>query len=150
MWLSDLEHKSTNWHTSTNYDWFTYSSTSSLPGQRFALMEGKVVLSSILRHFNIESIHRREEMLPSSDLVLRPSRGAWVKLSHRAWNQNNWINSLIARFMGPTWGPSGADRTQVGPILAPWTLLSGSRFAFQQRYNGMKECEYYIRRLCHQ
>ena len=32
---------------------------------------------------------------------------------------------LIARFMGPTWGPSGADRTQVGPMLAPWTLLSG-------------------------
>ena len=26
---------------------------------------------------------------------------------------------------GPTWGPSGADRTQVGPMLAPWTLLSG-------------------------
>ena len=35
------------------------------------------------------------------------------------------ITSLIARFMGPTWGPSGADRTQVGPMLAPWTLLSG-------------------------
>ena len=33
--------------------------------------------------------------------------------------------SLIAIFMGPTWGPSGADRTQVGPMLAPWTLLSG-------------------------
>ena len=26
---------------------------------------------------------------------------------------------MIARFMGPTWGPFGADRTQV----APWTLL---------------------------
>ena len=26
--------------------------------------------------------------------------------------------------MGPTWGPSGADRTQMGPMLAPWTLLS--------------------------
>ena len=25
--------------------------------------------------------------------------------------------------MRPTWGPSGADRTQVGPMLAPWTLL---------------------------
>ena len=35
------------------------------------------------------------------------------------------VTSLIARFMGPTWGPSGADRPQVGPILAPWTLLSG-------------------------
>ena len=33
--------------------------------------------------------------------------------------------SLIARFMGPTWGPSGADRIQVGPMLAPWPLLSG-------------------------
>ena len=35
------------------------------------------------------------------------------------------ISSLIARFMGPTWGPPGADRTLVGPMLAPWTLLSG-------------------------
>ena len=34
-------------------------------------------------------------------------------------------SSLIARFMGPSWGPSGADRAQVGPMLAPWTLLSG-------------------------
>ena len=30
-------------------------------------------------------------------------------------NHFNLIPSLIARFMGPTWGPSGADRTQVGP-----------------------------------
>ena len=37
--------------------------------------------------------------------------------------------SLIARFMGSTCGPSGADRTQVGPMMVPWTLLSGiSRF----------------------
>ena len=27
---------------------------------------------------------------------------------------------------GVSMGPSGADRTQVGPMLAPWTLLSGS------------------------
>ena len=27
--------------------------------------------------------------------------------------------------MGPTWGPSGAARSQVGPMFAPWTLLSG-------------------------
>ena len=33
--------------------------------------------------------------------------------------------SLITRFMGPTWGPSGADRTQVGPMLGPWSMLSG-------------------------
>ena len=32
----------------------------------------------------------------------------------------------IARFTWPTWGPPGADRSQVGPMLAPWTLLSGN------------------------
>ena len=35
------------------------------------------------------------------------------------------ISSQIARFVRPTWGPSGADRTQVGPMLVPWTLLPG-------------------------
>ena len=32
--------------------------------------------------------------------------------------------TLIASFMGPTWGLPGADRTQVGPMWAKWTLLS--------------------------
>ena len=38
-----------------------------------------------------------------------------VRDDHRAYPDN----------MGPTWGPSGAVRTQMGPMLAPWTLLSG-------------------------
>ena len=33
--------------------------------------------------------------------------------------------SQTAKFMGPTWGPSGSCRPQLGPMLAPWTLLSG-------------------------
>ena len=33
--------------------------------------------------------------------------------------------SLIARFMGPTWGPPGSCQPRVDPMLAPWTLLSG-------------------------
>ena len=33
--------------------------------------------------------------------------------------------SQIAKFMGPTWGPPGSCRPQVGPALAPWTFLSG-------------------------
>ena len=49
--------------------------------------------------------------------VLAPNRVPSVK-----WNG---LVSLIARFMGPTLGPSWADRTQVGPTLAPWILLTG-------------------------
>ena len=32
----------------------------------------------------------------------------------------------IAKFMGPTWRPPGSCRPQMGPMLAPWTLLSGT------------------------
>ena len=35
------------------------------------------------------------------------------------------IYTQIARFMGQTWGPSGSCRSQLGPMLDPWTLLSG-------------------------
>ena len=35
------------------------------------------------------------------------------------------VTTQIAKFMGPTWGPPGSCRPQIGPMLAPWTLLSG-------------------------
>ena len=47
------------------------------------------------------------------------------------------INILIARFMGQTWGPSGADRTQVGPMFIPWTLLSGYLFDISFYYSNI-------------
>ena len=50
----------------------------------------------------------------------------WCVLQDKGAQQKRCpIPSLIARFMGPTCGPSGAYRSQVGPMLAPWTLLSG-------------------------
>ena len=54
-----------------------------------------------------------------------------VKLYRRQWGSPASIDTLVAGFMGPTWGPSGADRTQVGPMLAPWTLLSRYIICFQ-------------------
>ena len=35
------------------------------------------------------------------------------------------IITQITRFMGPTWGPPGSYRPQMGPMLVPWTLPSG-------------------------
>ena len=34
-------------------------------------------------------------------------------------------STQIAKFVGRTWGPPGSCRPQMGPMLAPWTLLSG-------------------------
>ncbi|CAN9510230.1 unnamed protein product [Ophioblennius macclurei] len=52
-------------------------------GQRFALMEEKLVLASILRSFNIEACQKREELNPVGDLILRPEKGIWIKLEKR-------------------------------------------------------------------
>ena len=51
------------------------------------------------------------------------------------------VCTMIARFMGPTWGPSGTDRTQVGPMLAPWTLLSGLSRSLKPYRNGRYNAE---------
>ena len=53
-----------------------------------------------------------------------------------AWtckNKTHPPTTRIARFMGPTWGSPGSCRPQMGPILAPWNLLSGNRC-------GITEC----------
>ena len=43
--------------------------------------------------------------------------------------------------MEPTWGPSGADRTQVGPMLAPMN------FAILESYQFNPEVTYPIGRM---
>ena len=35
------------------------------------------------------------------------------------------LKTQIAKFTGPTWGLPGSCRPQMGPMWAPWTLLSG-------------------------
>ena len=36
----------------------------------------------------------------------------------------------ITNFMGLTWGPPGSCQPQMGPVLAPWTLLSGKLISY--------------------
>ena len=45
---------------------------------------------------------------------------------------------LIAGFMGPTWGQSGADRTQVGPMnFAIWgPIISNYRAQYKTTHNS--------------
>ena len=50
-----------------------------------------------------------------------------VKLSWMIWvNSDCIIPPQITSFTWPTWGPPGSCRPQIGPTLAPWTLLSGT------------------------
>ena len=45
----------------------------------------------------------------------------WCSVSQTYHNRA----SQIAKFIGPTWGPPGSCRPQMGLMLSPWTLLSG-------------------------
>ncbi|KAJ8262289.1 hypothetical protein GJAV_G00164760 [Gymnothorax javanicus] len=52
-------------------------------GQRFALMEEKVVLAWVLRRFTVESCQKREDLRPVGELILRPEKGIWIKLEQK-------------------------------------------------------------------
>ncbi|MBN3301800.1 CP4V2 protein, partial [Amia calva] len=52
-------------------------------GQRFALMEEKVILSAVLRHFHVEACQKRDDLRVVGELILRPDNGIWIKLEKR-------------------------------------------------------------------
>ena len=65
-------------------------------------------------------------------------RGLWLQICDTQLGDIKWYVVLliatqtptkwetqIARFMWPTWGPPGSCRSQLGPMSAPRTLLSG-------------------------
>jgi cytochrome P450 family 4 len=52
-------------------------------GQKFALLEEKTVLSSILRHYKLQSLDKREDITLISELVLRPQDGIRLTIMPR-------------------------------------------------------------------
>ena len=52
-------------------------------GQRFAMLEEKVLLSSILRQFKIKTVQSAEELRISFELILRSETAALIQLERR-------------------------------------------------------------------
>ncbi|XP_069833808.1 cytochrome P450 4V2 [Dendropsophus ebraccatus] len=52
-------------------------------GQRFALMEEKVVLSAILRNFTVKASQSRDDLCLVGELILRPQDGILIELQKR-------------------------------------------------------------------
>lgn len=53
-------------------------------GQRFALMEEKIVLSHFFRHYNVKSLDQPDEIPRAPELVLRPKKPLRVQILSRA------------------------------------------------------------------
>nr|XP_053629682.1 LOW QUALITY PROTEIN: cytochrome P450 4C1-like [Cherax quadricarinatus] len=56
-------------------------------GQKFAMIEEKIIVSSILREFRVESITSGDDLQLLGELILKPKNGNLIKLFPRA-NQN--------------------------------------------------------------
>lgn len=52
-------------------------------GQKFAMMEEKIMLASILRHFNLVALDKPSEIVLMSDIILRPRDGIRLSITHR-------------------------------------------------------------------
>ena len=89
------------------------------------------------KHNTTHSAHQtgayRQLMQQHADIMM-------TKLTY--WGECNHHHCYhpTARSMGPTWGPSGVDRTQVGPMLAPWILLSGYYLQVFSSYTPARKC----------
>eukprot|EP00112_Aurelia_sp_Birch-Aquarium-sp1_P013574 Seg2883.1 transcript_id=Seg2883.1/GoldUCD/mRNA.D3Y31 product="Cytochrome P450 4V2" protein_id=Seg2883.1/GoldUCD/D3Y31 len=53
-------------------------------GQKFALLEEKIVLSNFLRNFNIKSFQAPEDVEVSAEIILRTKSGLMVEISNRS------------------------------------------------------------------
>ena len=52
-----------------------------MTGQKFALMEEKVILGSIFRNFYVEALDKRDELILIGELILRPRDGIRLRLT---------------------------------------------------------------------
>ena len=87
----------------------------------------------IAKHYNI--------MVPGPR---GPAGSPWKYKKPTGWGINTqWHRPKITRFMGPTWGPPGSCRPQMGPILAPWTLRSGAFRLSGHTIDGQQELAKY-------
>ena len=67
-------------------------------GQKFAMLEEKAVISSIIRNFKIKSVDKRDEITLISEIILRPLNG--INLIFGISDGRSFINFLWDSEMG--------------------------------------------------
>ena len=53
-------------------------------GQKYAQMEDKIVLASVLRRLWLECDYDEDALAPASEVILRPTKGMFMRVSYRS------------------------------------------------------------------
>ena len=80
-------------------------------------------ISVVKQGKSVTGAHDASQFAHKSMQVRSPQIYIWINQPY-SWQHQSFA-AQIAKFMGPTWGPPGSCRPQMGPMLAPWTLLLG-------------------------
>ena len=66
----------------------------------------------------------------------------WCPMVSPGYNEYRFSAHMVpdSKVHGPTWGPPGSCRPQMGPMLAPWTLLSGVSLGPKESLNISVHC----------
>lgn len=59
-------------------------------GQKFAMMELKIVLATFFKHYEVKSLTKQEDMKVLLDAVIRPENGIWVQIYKRMRTNKNF------------------------------------------------------------
>ena len=65
-------------------------------GQKFAMMEQKIVMSTFLRNFKVTSVDPRDKMVVVGEMVLRPRNGFRVMIEERVKDKSSLSNAQPA------------------------------------------------------
>ena len=102
--------RSLTWHYHEYYSKTKITETHLISGLNRDLISYGVVAWCMRRSFTTRQWR-------TCDITTNPRHRRWVTCPIQV--------TQIAKFMGPTWGPPGSYRPQMGPMLAPWTLVAG-------------------------
>ena len=112
-------------------NWFTYfpirySNAGAFPCYRYEKgSTGTYIISCVMMAQTISVLSTLYIELSLSEKIDPPNKTDVNGLTTCRSPLSKYIQgSQITIFMGPTWGPPGSSWPQIGPMLAPWTLLS--------------------------
>lgn len=58
-------------------------------GQKFALLEEKTFLATVLRRYSLESLNHSDEIKVAPEMVIRPKTPIAIRFTQRQWNPEN-------------------------------------------------------------